>query len=635
MTIDAVNRALANSDEFGTPETSERPRILIVDDIADNRMILNRRFSRRNYDVTEADGGQAALDLIAGQEFDAVLLDVMMPDMDGLEVLRRIRQTKSSLELPVVMVTAKSQSEDVVEALEAKANDYVTKPVDFAIALARVNAQVDRKRAEDTIKRTNAKLKNINDDLEQRIAERTSALVETNRQLQDEVQLRMRSEAEVREMALHDSLTGLGNRVLFRCELDHMLDKVTNLDEVSVLFIDLDGFKGVNDTLGHSAGDELLVRIADVLNDLVDETDLVARLGGDEFAILHHNENSPESAKKLADRIVRTVAEIGSLNGQPVSVGASIGIVVASADCARPEDLLRNADVAMYKAKADGRGNFCLFDPVMNAVLLERRQIEIDMMTAFVQGQFEVHYQPLVSLETNCVCSFEALTRWRHPQRGLIPPTKFIPIAEETGLIVQIGDWVMREACIQASKWEGNARVGVNVSPVQFMRGNVINTVIGALAVSGLNPNRLEIEITESTLLEGTKQTLDTLTALRELGVRIVMDDFGTGYSSLGYLHSFPFDKIKIDRSFVRDSDSSNNSGAIVQAITELGRKFGISTTAEGVETAEQLRFVVSEGCSEAQGWIFSQPIPPGDIADFMAQHNAKTVEMMKQDGKP
>ncbi|TBW36121.1 EAL domain-containing protein [Siculibacillus lacustris] len=632
MSLQTAIRSSVAPTEAPSTGLDAPPRLLIVDDIGDNRTILSRRFLRRGYEVMEAESGAEALALIDRESFDAVLLDVMMPGIDGIEVLRRIRSTLSPLDLPVIMVTAKSQSEDIVEALELKANDYVTKPVDFAVALARVTAQIDRKRAEDEIKRANASLKDVNDSLEKRIAERTVALVEANRQLKEEIQQRQRSEAEIRQLALHDALTGLANRVLFRDELEKVLATATgDTERLAVLFIDLDGFKGVNDSLGHSIGDVLLKDIAQDLRGLIAGRDVIARLGGDEFAILHHCDGRPDSAARLAERIIRTVAATRSIDGQMLAVGASVGIVVTSGAGKTPEELLRNADLAMYKAKADGRGIYRVFDPAMDAMVQERRQLEVEMLTAFVQGQFRVYYQPLISLGSNRICGFEALLRWQHPERGLISPVDFVPVAEDTGLIVQLDDWVLREACMEAAKWGDDIRIGVNVSPVQFTRGNIVNSVIGALAVSGLKPSRLEIEITESVLLEGSEQTLKMLTQLRQIGARIVMDDFGTGYSSLGYLRAFQFDKIKIDQSFVRDIAGTTGNGAIVQAIAELGRKFGIATTAEGVETQEQLQLVISEGCSEAQGWIFSQPIPASKILALLTMQSAVNVELLKQ----
>jgi diguanylate cyclase (GGDEF)-like protein len=622
----AVNR---DENPERTSETETPARLLIVDDIADNRVVLARRFVRRGFEVAEAEGGAQAIAMIAEQRFDAVLLDVMMPDMDGIEVLRRIRATYSPLELPVIMVTAKSQSEDVVEALELKANDYVTKPVDFPIAFARVNAQIDRKRAEDMIKHTNERLQWVNQTLENRIAERTVELVEANRLLKEEIEQRVRSESEIRHIALHDALTGLANRVLFREALEKKIDALSFGEKLSVFFIDLDGFKGVNDSLGHSVGDLLLKAIAEDLTALCDADDLISRLGGDEFAVLHVERTIGDKAPKLAADIIRRLSREREICGNRFNVGASIGIVSTITSEKTPEELLRNADVAMYRAKADGRGVFRIFDEAMDAMVQERRQMELDLFTALTQGQFHIHYQPLISFHTKRISGFEALMRWQHPERGLVSPAEFIPIAEETGVIVQLGDWALREACLEAAKWPDEVRIGVNVSPIQFSRGNVVNSVIGALAISGLAPERLEVEITESVLLDGSEKTLKVLEQLRSLGVRVVMDDFGTGYSSLGYLRDFQFDKIKIDQSFVRDVSRTNASFAIIQAITELGRKFGISTTAEGVETQEQLQLVLREGCTEAQGWIFSQPLPATKVGQLIESQNALNVEFL------
>ncbi|WP_377294683.1 putative bifunctional diguanylate cyclase/phosphodiesterase [Rhizobium sp. SG2393] len=607
----ALHTASPNHDPVQTPD--QKPRLLIVDDVADNRTILVRRFERRGFEVHEADGGAAALQLIDTHVFDMVLLDVMMPEIDGLEVLRRLRTRFSPVELPVIMCTAKSQSEDIVGALELQANDYVTKPVDFAIALARVNIQLDRKRVSDALKLANEKL-------EERVEERTMALVQINRQLEGEIMQRQRSEAETRYMALHDGLTGLANRILFRDRLGEVLDRSRSDNMgIAILFIDLDGFKSVNDTLGHSIGDMLLKSVAADFQNLMREHDLIARLGGDEFAILHHCDETLSSVIQLAEQIIRAAGRQRTIEGHSVTVGASVGIVTSFERVDDAEQLLKNADLAMYRAKADGRGTYRIFNPEMDAKAQARRVLELDMRKALANGEYEVFYQPLISLEHKRVAGFEALLRWNHPERGPVSPADFIPLAEETGMIVQLGDWVMREACRQAVQWPDHVRIAVNVSTVQFIRGNVVATVMGALAQSGLPAHRLEVEITESVLLEKTDQNIAILEQLRTLGVRIAMDDFGTGYSSLGYLRRFRFDKIKIDQSFIRDIAKDVESSAIVNAIAKLGVSFGIATTAEGVETQEQLLRLVDEGCHEVQGWLFSKAISAGEVLDILA----------------
>jgi diguanylate cyclase (GGDEF)-like protein len=597
-----------------------RPRLLIVDDISDNRTILKRRFDRRGFDVSETDSGLAAVALIENGSFDLVLLDVMMPGIDGIETLKRIRARKSAFELPVIMVTAKSESGNIVEALEQGANDYVTKPVDFAVALARVNAQISRRRAEQQVVMANEELRKANEDLERRVEERTRRLIDANQKLKEEIADREELQARSQYLAYHDSLTGLGNRVLFKEQLDEALKHVSvTPNPLAVLFLDLDGFKAVNDTLGHSVGDLLLKTIAAKLHHLLPSTDRIARLGGDEFAILQVSSPQPASSIALAEKIVEVVGQSHCVDGHEVTVGASVGIAVAKPGEMNTESFLKSADLAMYSAKSEGRGTYRVFDPQMDAVVQTRRSLERDMRTALVRGGFTLSYQPLVNLETKKVTAFEALMRWQHPERGSVPPSEFIPVAEEMGLIIQLGEWALRRACEEAIEWPEDIRVSVNLSPLQFSKGNLVSTVMNALGSSGLPASRLELEITETVLLEKSERNIAILNQLRELGVRISMDDFGTGYSSIGYLRSFPFDKIKIDRSFVRDLLVDEGSLAIVRAIAGLGVSFGMTTTAEGVETEEQVRCLKLEGCVEVQGYLYSKPVPASEIADLLA----------------
>src|ERR1700722_6478362 len=422
------------------------PRLLIVDDVADNRAVLARRFQRRNFDITEADCGRSALDLIERHSFDLVLLDIMMPDITGVEVLRKIRQKYSQSKLPVIMVTANSRSDDIVEALEVGANDYVTKPVDFAVALARVNTQVERKRASEALEVMNAELYRTNLSLEGRVSERTAKLGEANRQLQEEIVHRQKSEARSHYLAYHDALTGLANRVLFREDLERALQEArVSRTSLAVLFIDLDGFKSVNDTLGHSVGDSLLKTLGERLHDALTTSTRIARLGGDEFAVLQTNGEQPMAGVALAQKIVNLVSAPCRIDNHNITVGASVGVAISERGSENPEYLLKSADLAMYRAKADGRGTYRLFDPEMDATAQARRRLEVDLRNALNRGEFEVYYQPLIALETRRVSSFEALARWRHPERGPIEPAEFIPVAEDTGLILQLGEWVLRQ----------------------------------------------------------------------------------------------------------------------------------------------------------------------------------------------
>jgi diguanylate cyclase (GGDEF)-like protein len=439
----------------------------------------------------------------------------------------------------------------------------------------------------------------------------------------DDITGRLRAEARISYMAHHDGLTDLPNRVLFHERLDDAL-KHAHEEKIAVLCLDIDRFKGVNDALGHPIGDLLLTAVADRLRHCVRDSDTVARLGGDEFAIVQIGALQPTDATSLASRLIEAISAPYELDGHHVVVGLSIGIAIPPADGTDPHQLLKNADMALYRAKADGRGVFRFFEAEMDARMQTRRALEVDLREAVVGGQFELLYQPLIDVQTMHVRGFEALIRWHHPKRGMVPPLDFIPLAEETGLIVSIGEWVLREACREAAAWPDDVSVAINLSPVQFKSRNLLPTVVSALAASGLPPARLQLEITESLLLQESDDTLAMLHQLRSLGIRIAMDDFGTGYSSLGYLQKFPFDKIKIDRSFVHNMTERADSLAIVRAVAAMGASLGMMTTAEGVETTEQLERLKAEGCTEAQGYLFSPPRPAAEVPQMIRRLNPR-----------
>jgi diguanylate cyclase (GGDEF)-like protein len=433
-----------------------------------------------------------------------------------------------------------------------------------------------------------------------------------------------RSELRIEHMAHHDVLTGLANRVLLNTHLEQALVR-SPLGEMPTLHhLDLDLFKTVNDTLGHPAGDQLLKMVADRLRKLVPSCDTIARMGGDEFAIVQTAVANPAEATALAQRIIKSISEPYHIDGHKAVIGASIGIAVGPIDGSTPDQLLRNADLALYRAKEGGRGTFRLFEPDMDLRMQARRATEQDLRKALPAGEFELYYQPVVNLANNEMTGLEALIRWNHPERGLIAPNAFIPLAEEIGFIVPIGDWVIRQACTAAAGWPGNLHVAVNISAVQFRSPGLVNTIVSALAASGLHPGRLEIEITETVLLQDKDSTLSTLHQLRSLGVRIAMDDFGIGYSSLTYLKCFPFDKIKIDRSFVQDITENIGSLNIVRAIAAMAHGMGITATAEGVETIEQRDKITSEGCTEMQGFLFSRPLPISEIKRLFPSERKK-----------
>jgi diguanylate cyclase (GGDEF)-like protein/PAS domain S-box-containing protein len=433
----------------------------------------------------------------------------------------------------------------------------------------------------------------------------------------EDISARKRAERQVAHMAHHDMLTGLANRVLFYEELDRAMARVQRGERIAVLYLDLDHFKRVNDTLGHLIGDQLLRRAADRLRGCVGETDLLARLGGDEFAILQSSLQHPSDAAALATRIDKAMKSPFDLDGHSAAVGVSIGVSFAPDDAIERDQLLKNADLALYGAKDNGRATCHFYDPELGERMKARQKLEADLRDALTRGEFELHYQPVVDLQKNVMVGCEALLRWHHPDRGLLSPADWVPVAEESGIIAPLGDWVLRQACGEAATWSEDIRIAVNLSPVQFGNKNLLATIVNALAASRLPAHRLELEITEAALMQNNDLTLGTLHQLRRLGVRIALDDFGTGYSSLNYLRSFPFDKIKIDRCFITHLCDEDESVAIVQAITELARSLHMVTTAEGVETKQQLDAVRALGCNEIQGYLFSRPLSATDVSQL------------------
>ena len=442
---------------------------------------------------------------------------------------------------------------------------------------------------------------------------------------------RKRAEARLAFMAQHDGLTGLPNRTLLRQQMDEiLLHTRRSAEKVAVLVLGLDNFKAVNDTLGHGVGDKLLRGVAKRLKSTLREEDTVARLNSDEFAIVQSGVTRPEDAVLLAKRLLDAIGDPYLLDGHSVVISASIGIALSPGDGDESDKLLKNADMALSRAKADFRGTFSFFEAEMDARAQTRRKIEIDLREAIQNDVLRPYYQPLVDLTTGRITGFEALARWPHPERGMVSPGEFIPVAEETGLINAVGGLMLRRACMDAAQWPDDVRVAVNLSPLQFRVGNLLSVVMDTLKQTGLPPTRLELEITETLLLEKSSQVLATLHALRSLGVRISMDDFGTGYSSLSYLRSFPFDKIKIDQSFVRDLAANPDAQAIVRSIISLGKGLGVTITAEGVETEAELSCLRIEGCHEGQGFLFSRARPNAEIVSLLkAQRGEKPADAL------
>ncbi|MXP29657.1 EAL domain-containing protein [Porphyrobacter algicida] len=441
---------------------------------------------------------------------------------------------------------------------------------------------------------------------------------------------RMVSAIEERErriihVGLHDGLTNLPNRKLFVEQLDRALARLSEGERLMVVYVDLDDFKVINDTLGHPAGDMLLRQVATHLREGLRNAD-VARLGGDEFAVLIKDIGSAESLAATAEKLLECFTRPIVIDGQQIPCSASLGIAIAPGDGTHGTTLMKHADLALYRAKSEGKATYQFFEPKLDEEARLRRQTELDLRRALHEGGFELHFQPLYSLVEDRLKGFEALVRWNHPERGLVNPVDFIPLAEETGLIIPLGEWILREACWQASQWPEELSVAINISPKQFASGNLAQTILQALSHSGLAPGRLELEITESIFIANVEKTLSTLHGLRDLGVRIALDDFGTGYSSLSYLRSFPFDKVKIDRSFVQDLTTEGNAHAVIRAITTLADALGMETLAEGVEDAGQLEVLRREGCRYIQGFLYSHPLNVSEVGILIDSNGMQRV---------
>ena len=442
----------------------------------------------------------------------------------------------------------------------------------------------------------------------------------------EDITERTRADEKIAHLAHYDALTDLPNRVLFRERLEQALRAVRPGEQLAVLYIDIDEFKGVNDALGHPVGDELLQGVAERLRGCLKETDVAARLGGDEFAVIQCAIKNQSETTQLVDRIYEAIRAPLECAGHLITTDASIGIALAPGDGLDLDQLLKNADLALYGAKGDGRRTYRFFEAGMDARAKARRILELELRQAIADGGLEVYYQPVVNLGDGKVSSCEALLRWRHPERGMISPGEFIPVAEETGQINQLGNWVLHAACAEAANWPEHVRVAVNVSPIQFKSQTLALNVAAALAASGLAASRLELEITEAVLIRDDEAALEVLHQLRKLGVRIALDDFGTGYSSLSYLQRFPFDKIKIDRSFIRDLAGEGASSSIVQAVVNIAAASNMTTTAEGVETEQQRNLLCILGCTEMQGFLFSPAISVTEIRRLLLAHRGRTV---------
>ncbi|MEH2090951.1 GGDEF/EAL domain-containing response regulator [Nostoc sp.] len=584
--------------------------ILIVDDMADNLRVLSSILTREGYNVRKALNWQMALTATQTLLPDLILLDIMMPEVDGYEICQTFKAWELTADIPVIFISALDDVFDKVKAFKVGGVDYITKPFEFQEVLVRVQNQL-------ALRSARLEILKLNVELEHRVKQRTRELEKTLQELQQEIHSRQKLQSQLLDIALHDSLTGLSNRVLFIRRLENALNRAKQESsyQFAVLFLDCDRFKVVNDSLGHPVGDELLIAIAQRLQACIIPADTLARLGGDEFGILLENITDINIAIQVAERILQQLSLAFQLSRYEVFMNASIGISWGNKDYDRPEYLLRDADTAMYRAKAQGRANYHVFNPAMHQEAIQLLELENDLRRAVERREFLVYYQPIISLVTGRISGFEALVRWQHPIRGLISPIEFIPVAEETGLINAINTWVLQSACHQLSIWQHYPvtpeplTMSVNLSARLFLQPNLVEQIDRIIYENKINPAYLELEITESVIMENTDAIKIILERLKQRKIKLIMDDFGTGYSSLSYLHSFPLNALKIDKSFVKRMQENKENMGLVPAMIGIANSMGMSAIAEGVETQEQLAQLRSLNCNFAQGYLFSKPI--------------------------
>ena len=684
-------------------------RLLIVDDNEMNRDMLARRLTRKGYVIGLASSAKELLERVQRDAVDLVLLDIEMPNVSGLDALKALREHYSAAQLPIIMVTAKTQSDDIVAALELGANDYLTKPIDFPVAVARIGTQLSHKHAQEALKESEERyalaargsndglwdwnlsanvvhfsprwkamlgyeegeigdkpeewFERIHDADRERVKEEIAAhqkgltphFESEHRVLHKEGGFRWMlsrgvavydpsgnvlrmagSQTDITEGKVSDPLTGLPNRLLFIDRVGRLVKQAKRRKDhlFAVLFMDLDGFKMINDSMGHLIGDQLLVGVANRLEKCLRSTDTVARLGetftvarlgGDEFTVVLDHIKDPSDAKRAADRMMKALASPFILGGKEVFTSVSIGIALGNSSYEQPEDILRDADTAMYRAKSLGKARYEVFDADMRASVMARLQLETDLRHALEREEFRNFYQPIVNLASGDIVGFEALLRWEHPKRGLLGPEEFIPVAEETGLIRELGWWNLREACRQISEWRANLAehpdltISVNLSAKQFLQANLVDDIGKLLRELALPAEALKLEITESTVMADPAAAVEMLQQIKALGIRLAIDDFGTGYSSLSYLHRFPLDTLKIDRSFISGMGDDGEGMEIARTILPMANNLRLDVVAEGVETVQQVAMLRKLHCKYAQGFYFSKPLSAEGTAALLA----------------
>ena len=599
--------------------------ILVVDDTANNLRVLSNTLNEQGYKIRCAKNGATALKAAQKVVPDLILLDIKMPDMDGYTVCQKLKADPVTREIPVIFLSALDDVLDKVKAFEVGGVDYITKPFQIAEVMVRVKNQL-------ALTLAKAKVTQLNQELEQKVRDRTAELEAANQklaianqELQQEIKERKKIEEQLIKDALHDGLTGLPNRTLVMERIERSLKQTKRNPNYlfAVLFIDLDRFKTINDSQGHLLGDRLLIAIAKILQQDLRSSDTLARLGGDEFVILLDNINHLTDAIRVADRINHQLQSSLNLGKQTIFTSASIGIALSATGYENSSQILRDADIAMYRAKDKGKACYEVFDKAMYLETLKITELERDLRLAIQKNQFTLYYQPIVSSEQGKLVGFEALIRWQHPTKGFISPVDFIPIAEDTGIIVQIGDWVLKEACHQLRAWQQKfaefpqvetLKISVNIASQQLVEPDFIAKIDQILQETGLNGSCLRLEITERILVDSGQNTNNTLAEIKRRRIKLSIDDFGTGYSSLSYLHRFPIDNLKIDRSFVNYLNSDTESFEIVKTIIALAHSLKMDAIAEGVETTQQLHQLIDLGCEYAQGYLFAKPLNISDV---------------------
>ena len=591
-------------------DASQPPaNILIVDDKPTNLRVLSTMLTKVGYKVRAVTTGRMAVMAAQNQPPDLILLDVKMPDLDGYEVCQQLKNIPETAAIPIIFLSALQDVEDKIKAFEAGGVDYIIKPFQFQEVLARVSIHL-------TLQKARYQLQTLNSQLEKQVQAQTADLAEIKQQLLHD--------------ALHDDLTKLPNRSLFLERVNSALKRVQEEDNYTfaLLVIDLDRFKMINDSGGHLVGDRLLVAVSRALKTLVSGADTVARLGGDEFAILLDPINDVNEALKVAEQVKQALTTSFLIEEQEIFTSPSIGVTISLPTYNSAADILRDANLAMGEAKDNGRARYELFNPQMHKQALKLITLERDLRYAIDKQEFDVYYQPIIDLNGIKLIGFEALIRWQHPYKGFISPGEFIPVAEDTGLIVPIGRMVLEKVCYQIENWKKKfpqatfLKVSVNLSSQQLKEKNIIQEIDEILEKTGLNPDNLKIEITETSLIEHSVITTELLRQLKERNLEICLDDFGTGYSSLSYLHRFPVDTLKIDRSFVNCIGKPEENLEIIQSIITLAHNLGMEVVAEGIETQEQLIYLQKSHCNFGQGYFFNRPLPPQEAEKLLEKND-------------